>query len=366
MSKHQLLGSPVSYYTGKARAYLRYKQIPFEEVLSSGKVFEEVILPRVGFAVIPVVVTEDDKVLQDTTDIIDYFEKLYPEPSIYPATPLQKFVALMMEVYGDEWLVIPAMHYRWNIPENRENAIRKFGETSAPDLSPADQLKIGMDRSSRFAGAVPRLGISEENREAIEASYMQFLTDFQEHLKHHPFLLGTRPSIGDYGLIGPLYAHLYLDPASGRIMKQHAPLVAEWVERVHSPEEHAGEFLPDDQIPETLMPLLARMLKEHVPVLLSTVEHVSKWAVENPGDRKIPRSIGTHSFTIEGCEGTRGVFPANQWMWQRPVDFYHAQKEETQKTINNLLSQFPGATEAFANPVSTRIIRENYRFRLAE
>ncbi len=365
MTGHKLLGSPVSYYTGKARAYLRYKQIPFEEILSSGKVFEEVILPRVGYAIIPVVVTEDDKILQDTTDIIDYFEGLYPEPSIYPETPLQRLVALLMEVYGDEWLVIPAMHYRWNIPENKENAIRKFGETSAPDASPDEQLKIGMDRSTRFAGAVPRLGITENNKAAVEASYMQFLTDFQEHLKHHPFLLGSRPSIGDYGLIGPLYAHLYLDPASGRIMKSYAPLVAEWVERVHNPSEHDGVFLPDDKIPETLLPLLARMFREHVPVLQSTVKHVRQWAEQNPGDKKIPRAIGMHSFTVEGCEDQRAVFPANQWMWQRPVNFYQKQGTEVKAEIAKMLSSLPGAVEALEEPISIRITRENYRFRLA-
>jgi len=365
MSAHQLIGSPISYYTGKARAYMRFKQIPLEEVLSTGEVFKDVILPRVGFPIIPVVVTEDGRTVQDTTDIIDYFESLYPAPAVYPATPLQKLVALLMEVYGDEWLVIPAMHYRWNLSGNRDYIIRQFGATAAPEATPEQQKEIGLDRSRRFSGMLPALGITENNIEAIERSYLQFLADFEAHLAHHPFLLGTRPSIGDYGLIGPLYAHLYLDPASGRIMEAHAPRVAEWVRRMHDPQEHEGAFLADDEVPETLLPLLRRMADEHLPVLLSTVGAVARWADEHPGERKLKRTIGQHAFTVEGVTEERGIFPANQWMWQRPVDFYQSLDAATRDRAKAFFASLPEALEALETPVPQRVVRENFRYMLA-
>lgn len=365
MSVNQLIGSPISYYTGKARAYLNYKQIPYEEVLSSTAVFRDVVLPRVGFPIIPVVVTEGGTTLQDTTDIIDYFEARHPAPAIYPQTPLQKFVALLLEVYGDEWLVIPAMHYRWNLPENVEYAKRQFGATAAPDASPEQQLAIGTERSEKFSGMVPRLGVTDKNRTAIETSYLQFLADFDAHLQQQPFLLGSRPSIGDYGLIGPLYAHLYLDPASGEIMKARAPNVVEWVHRVHTPTEHGGDFLVDDAIPETLMPLLARMASEHIPVLINTARQVARWARENPGERKIPRSIGMHEFTVEGVTEERSIAPANLWMWQRPHDFYHSLDGATRNRVKTLLLACPAIIEALETPIETRIVRENFRFMIA-
>src|SRR5262245_56944377 len=49
-SRHQLIGAEVSYYTGKVRAYLRYKDIPFEEVLATRETYRDVILPRTGVA----------------------------------------------------------------------------------------------------------------------------------------------------------------------------------------------------------------------------------------------------------------------------------------------------------------------------
>jgi len=366
MSDLQLLGSPISYYTGKVRAYLRFKQIPFQEVLSSTEVFKRTLLPRVGFPIIPVVITENDETLQDSTEIIDYLEAVYPAPSIYPETPLQKFVALLLEVYGDEWLVIPAMHYRWNIVENYEYAQRQFGATAEPNVSADEQLAIGIDRSEKFAGMVPRLGVTEKNKSAIEKSYLGFLKEFEAHLSKHPFLLGTRPSIGDYGLIGPLYAHLFLDPASGRVMQECAPKVVDWVKRVHDPKEHDGDFLKNDEVPETLLPLLGRMFAEHVPVLMSTAQHVEEWVKNNPGERKIPRSIGMHEFTVEGVTEERSIAPANLWMWQRPYDFYHNLDESGKQKIKSFFSAYPALIEALESPLKVRIVREKFRFMIEE
>ncbi|GAB1268602.1 hypothetical protein NBRC116493_18550 [Aurantivibrio infirmus] len=366
MSSLQLFGSPISYYTGKVRAYLNFKKIPYTEVLSSTEVFQKTLLPRIGFPIIPVVITEDDTTLQDSTEIIDYLERLYPEPSIYPETPLQRFIALLLEVYGDEWLVIPAMHYRWNIPENYQYALRQFGATAEPRATAEEQLAIGMDRSAKFSGMVPRLGVTEKNRSAIEASYLQFLKDFEAHLLQHNYLLGSRPSIGDYGLIGPLYAHLYLDPASGKIMEENAPKVVEWVKRVHESQDFDGEFLADDEVPNTLIPLLARMFDEHIPVLMSTARQVEIWAKENPRERKIPRSIGMHEFTVEGVTEERSIAPANLWMWQRPYDYFRSLDGDSKQKVRTFFSAYPDFLDALERPLNTRIVRENFRFLIEE
>ena len=108
--KHQMIGAPVSLYSGKLRSYLRRKCIPFEEILSTRQVYREVIVPRTGVRYIPILITCDDRALQDTTEIIDFLEQRHPNLGVYPPTPAQRLSALLLEVYGDEWLVIPAMH----------------------------------------------------------------------------------------------------------------------------------------------------------------------------------------------------------------------------------------------------------------
>jgi len=70
----RLLGHDFSLFSGKARAYLRHKQIPFVEGVTPED--RQLIQERVGRRVIPVVVTADGDCVQDTTEIIDYFERI--------------------------------------------------------------------------------------------------------------------------------------------------------------------------------------------------------------------------------------------------------------------------------------------------
>ncbi|HHL42600.1 MAG TPA: glutathione S-transferase, partial [Hellea balneolensis] len=124
---YQFLAAPLSLYSGKVRGYLRWKNIPYREILANRDIYEHEIVRRVGYPIIPVLLTPNDETIQDTTDIIDYLENHEPGPSVYPDGDLQKLVALIFELFGDEYLVIAAMHYRWAY--NKEYAWGQFGKT---------------------------------------------------------------------------------------------------------------------------------------------------------------------------------------------------------------------------------------------
>ncbi|MGL4566529.1 MAG: glutathione S-transferase N-terminal domain-containing protein, partial [Halioglobus sp.] len=150
-----LYGGDHSYYTGKVRAYMRFKGLDWEEVTASRAVYKSTILPQIGAAIVPVLATANGQFVQDTTDIIDFLEAAHPAVSVYPDTPVQKLVALMLELYGDEWLLIPAMHYRWSVLEQQRDFIfGEFGRMSAPDASLEEQLAIGERTSAMFRGSI--------------------------------------------------------------------------------------------------------------------------------------------------------------------------------------------------------------------
>ena len=110
-----LIGTEASYFTGKARAYLRWKGVQFSETSATPQIYSQVIQPRVGFAVIPVLLTPEDEVIQDTSDIIRCVEKREAGPSAYPSGPVQMLVSLLFELYADEWLVI--LHHRRDVTQ---------------------------------------------------------------------------------------------------------------------------------------------------------------------------------------------------------------------------------------------------------
>lgn len=364
---YQLYGSEASYFTGKVRAYLRYKQIPFVEYPNSPENYRTVIMPRVGWRVIPVVVTPEGETLQDSSDIIDALEIHFPAAPVCPATTKQRLAALLLEVYGDEWLKLPAMHYRW--ARNYEFIISEFGRIAAPQLTGEAQREVAIAVSRPFAGSLPFLGVTPATQASIEKSYEALLGELDRHFAAHPFLFGTRPSIGDFGLIGPLYAHLYRDPASGELMKRIAPNAARWVERMMMPPHpEGGEFLARDELPATLMPVLQRMIREMLPVLVSTARHFEKWVAAHPGAgagaEEIPRAIGTHDFILEGVREGRAIFPFDLWMLQRPLDCIAGLDKEERLRAANLLAAVGGET-LMEFPAFPRLTRRSFKLALA-
>ncbi len=360
-----LYGGELSLFTGKARAYLRFKAVPFEERVASREVYKDIILPNVGAPIIPVLSSPGGELVQDTTEIIDYLEARHPQPAVYPGGPRQKLVALMLEHYADEWLVIPAMHYRWSyLEQQRDFVLGEFGALSAPDASREEQIAIGEKTSAPFRGSIPMLGVNEVTEKAIEAEWLTLMAQLEAHFAVHPYLLGTRPSIGDFGLMGPLYAHLGRDPVPRALMEAQAPGVYDWVCRMNAPLEAAGEFLPDDEVPDTLLPILATLCRDFLPDVLDVVAQNAVFMAANPGE-KIPRYLGMHRFRTGSAESERVVHSYSQWMYQRAHDHYHSLGGEARAAADDLLSQV-GGLEALRAPLPRRVRRQAGQLELVE
>jgi len=357
-----MYGAEFSLYSGKLRSYLRKKGISYDERAPSILTYRRFIVPRTGVRFIPVLHTPDDEVLQDTTAIIDTLEPRFPDCGVYPTTPRQHLAALLLELYGDEWLLIPAMHYRWNFPDENIPFIHdEFGTMAFPWLPRGVRRALGRRIGARFQAFVPGLGISERTRPAIEASYRCVLAALDRHFATHDFVFGGRPSIGDFGLIGPLYAHLYRDPYPGRQMRERAPQVAAWVERMQSATPCSGAFLPDDAIPGTLWPVLERMAAEQVPVLLDTERAFVAWATDQPAGSEVPRRLGEHEFRIGRVRGKRVVLPHSLWRWQRPRDFLRALAAPARRQALEVADRL-GIRAALCARARVRIERRDNRF----
>jgi len=361
-NRYTMYGAEFSLYSGKLRSYLRKKGIPFVEKSPSILTYKRFIVPRTGVKFIPVLHTPEDEVLQDTTAIIDALEPRFPERGVYPTTPRQCLATLLLELYGDEWLLIPAMHYRWNFPDSNLAFIyAEFGAMAFPWFPRFVRRALGKRIGARFAAFVPKLGISDTTLPAIERSYEQLLNELDAHFADHDFLLGDRPSIGDFGMIGPMYAHLYRDPFPGRLMREKAANVAAWVQRMVSSQPADGDFLPDDEIPDTLWPVLQRMAREQVPVLVDTEWKLHEWRRDQPAAREVPRVLGEHRFEIDGVIGRRAVLPHALWRWQRPREYYQALPAQSRPAASDLAHRL-GLRVALGARPRMRLARRDNRF----
>lgn len=323
-----LYGVPHSLYTGKTRSYLRKQGLRYVERTPSAPEFREQVMPAIGRAIIPVVVGPGHLILQDTVDILSYFEDRGAPVSARPPGPRQRVLSHVIEFYAVVALTRHAMHYRWSYFEAQETFLRDaFAAGSGGDFE-------GVMR--RMASYLPGLGVTHATIPLIERSYGELLDALEAHFADHPYLFGGQPSIGDYGLLGPLFAHLGRDPVPADIMRRRAPRVARWVERMNAPDadmpeygERAAAFLPGDEVPHTLEPLLAQAAYELVPELEAKLQALSAYVAEHDpqeGQQVSPRPhqrvIGVVSSTFRGAPCDTGLQPYMLYLWQRITDAY--------------------------------------------
>ena len=412
-----------SYFSGKARAYLRFKArmgalgAGFEDILATPELIQGLLIPRSGSPAVPQLETPDGSWIQDSSEIIDHCEAAHPEAGVVPdiSRPRQRLAAYLIELLADEWLVVPAFWERWYFSEDgRAPSHRGFNEqqwgaviaAGAPGTARRDAgaqffrdaFGIAESRTNPravYAGLL-HLGVDERTEPAWQASQHRVLCLLEDHFSHHDYLLGGAPSLADFGLLGPLYAHLYRDAVSGFALRTHFPLVCEWVERSNGEgclnarsydqklyslddkgelvgrvaNSDGGAWLPDDALAETLLPLLGVFFEEMWPVLVDALDQLTAYVasdqhksggelpgktfIATPGFETLQTGEGplTQDFELGGVKGSRMVVPYHAWMLGRLQAAIAPCLDAPggQQALGELLSAFPRGVELLELP----------------
>jgi glutathione S-transferase len=341
--RHTLYAWPLSYYSGKTRAYLRYKAIPHDEKIVRAWTLKT-IRRRTGAVVMPVVVTPQGEWLQDSSHIMDTLEARFPDAPVLPSTPRQRIAALLLEAWGDEFWLPSAMHYRWSFDENFDTLFRREGGDHLLPFAPRWLKDRAIGRgAAQMRSFLPGLGVVDGQREIIEAWTISMLDVLDAHFARHPYLLGTRPSYGDFGLIGPLFAHLGRDPYPQRALIAPRPHLAAWIARMQEPAApRGGEFLGNDEVPATLDPLFRSVFGELWPFLEQTQAQVAQALPQLEPGRGLPRSLGPVEFPMGAHRFTRRATPFSLWMAQRPLDAYRALDARATTSVDDWLAGVGG------------------------
>lgn len=299
-----------SLYSGRARSYLIKNGIPFRELSTGHESFKADILPRANAATIPTLLTPQGEVIRDGAAIIEHFEAKSGRPG-RPSGARQQIVSALFDVIGTDGLLRPAMHYRWNFPEENLDFLRYHFLYSQRDVPQREEKTERMMDRMRHAGQI--FGVTEDTTALVESQYMKYLAALNAHFEVYPYLLGWQPCIGDFGLIAPMYAHLGRDPYPARLMQQQAVRVFRWVERMNradhdTPEYfHAGEgFLDEDEVPDTLLAVLRVLAEDFVPETRAAADCINQWLEEKcpeSGDAAVLQvggAIGMAKFSVQG------------------------------------------------------------------
>ena len=259
---YRLFAWPLSYFSAKSRAHMTYKQwggaLRFEEVFATFDIVQGLLVPATGANVVPQLQTPDGVWVEDTSAMFDFIEQQHPEPAALPSTPRQRVASYLIEMLADEWMLPYGFYERWhhslaNVTPNHEayNA-QQWGALVNPFVDGRARqeqgraifsMAMGIEdpdnaQTGPYAG-LRHLGVNADTADAWKQSTLHILALLDAHLVHHDYVLGGRPSLADFALLGPIYPHLTRDPALGGSVRAEFPLVADWIERTNG-HAHAG------------------------------------------------------------------------------------------------------------------------------
>ena len=366
----------VSLYSGKARAYLIKQHIDFDDISPADPHYDAHIRPAIGRWIIPVMETPQGEIVQDGVDIIDWFEsRNLARRKAYPETPKHLITSLIMEIFGGEGMLRPAMHYRWNFDaDNLDFILQQFGLFALPQLPPAERRDMALHAAGRMRKAAVAFGATEDTAAEIEAAYEDMMGEFDAHFSAHPYLLGGAPTIGDYGLFASLYAHLGRDPRPLRMMQEKAQMLLRWTERMRNPSSDMVEFIGRDEsliesdaIPDTLKTLLRRVASDYLPEIEAMVPLTNDWLADHQpaenevvGGQSLGRGIGMCQFEWRGKTVSAIVMPYRIFMLQRIQDAYDALDAAAQQEVDALLAE-TGLSAIMTLRTTRRVARQNHR-----
>ena len=368
LKRSRLYAMTHSLYSGRARSYLIKHGISFEELSTGHESFKAEVLPKGKLPTIPTLVTPEGEVIRDGAAIIEHFEAANGRPS-QPVGPKQQIISGLFDVIGTDGLLRPAMHYRWNFPEDNLAFVRYHFLHSQRDTPVREEKTEAMMDRMRHAAMV--FGVTDESKAVVEALYLELLDALNAHFEIHPYLLGAKPCIGDFGLIAPLYAHLGRDPHPARIMQQRATSVFRWVERMNRQDDDYPEWfnpeaglVEEDQIPDSLIAVLRVLSEDFVPETLAAAESINTWLEKNlpetgtPAIGRLAAAPGMAKFEVRGQSINAIAQPHRFYLLQRVQDMYRSLSGEDRSDVDSLLAEC-GMAPVMTSALSRRIARSD-------
>jgi len=266
INKYTVYKSDISYFSGKLEAYLRYKEIPHTLADCDHKTVT-MIAEKTGTQKMPAIEMDDGQWLFDTTPMIQWLEKEHPTQSVMPDDPALRFIALLIEDYGDEWLWRPAMWWRWVPKASRVTLGRRIASAM---ISKYIAIPLGFYFGRRQLNEwLWQDGVDKNNSNDVRDMFFHELSLMEAVFDEQPFLLGSHPSIADFGYFASMFRHFGNDPISAEVMRREGPNTYEWLARLwnvkHSHLNSEINWVWPDA--EHWQPLLRRIAKDYLPYL---------------------------------------------------------------------------------------------------
>ena len=257
----------------KMRAILRYRRLPFDWYQITPAMRQ--MLKHDGPPVIPILqLPEDSSLHVDSTPLAYMLEERHEERAIVPDDPRLASISDLIEDMGDEWCTKMMFHYRWFREIDQAYSSRQIISDNTPGARGEELDRLAAAIRDRQVSRMPLVGCTEQNAPMIEQSYVELLDILDSFVTRDEFLLGTRPSLGDFGLFGQLKV-LASDHTPMLIMRERTPSVYDWVRRLDDASGIEGKWHTFDELRPEVSEILRFAARWYLPFLAANARAIA-------------------------------------------------------------------------------------------
>ena len=253
-------GHPLSYFSMKLDAALRFYDLPYEKVeIGLGQVLEPV-RKRAGTHLIPVLETPEGWALWDTTPILFLLDGRFPDRAMF-GEGLNGLLVHVIENFLDEWLGRTMVHYRWHYEACAKDAALRM---AAGNRDVAKGIAVWGAKACRATGVE-----TAYQQDMCEAEYARILQACEQQLSQTRYLMGDAPCAVDAVILGGLRAHTMNDPVPAKLVAQF-PRVVDWVENQADVRTGRGRLAPVENPTGFARAMLDEMQRGFMPFALAS------------------------------------------------------------------------------------------------
>jgi len=220
---YRLYDFAASPFCIKARAMLDYKGVRYERLSIVG--WRNLELRKRGRIGKVPALDIDGRLVCDSTDIAEAIEERHPEPPLFPSEPKQRAWNHVLEEWADESLYFYGLYYRWQDDAGRRTATAKV---FPPGTGWAFGAAIGGTARRRLEAQ----GVGRKSPEHVARDLRRHLDRLEELLDGSDYLLGDRPYLCDFAVMGQL-VYLKRTPTAGATIEPRREINA-YLDRIRT------------------------------------------------------------------------------------------------------------------------------------
>lgn len=172
------------------------------------------------------IIDHDGTIVADSTHIVAYLERAFPEPSLYPTDARDRAIAHILEDWADESLYFYEMCMRFTFPHNAEKWLPELLKHDGGVMRALARRLVPRTTKKQLAAQ----GTGRKGRERVAQEAAAHIAAVGDYLGDNDWLAGGAISVADIAVFAQLYCLRGTEEGARQIAS--LPPVQAWMQRV--------------------------------------------------------------------------------------------------------------------------------------